>query len=167
MNIINKYELNTINHVVAADNNNVNTGNQSPKWAGILTDADGTTGNVAAGAGLIELSNSAIVKYKHDYVDAIFAISIDGTIKNDAASYIKINFFQLGIPNGAEVVGAEFIGSQKDVVNTAALFNVGGYQLSVHRENYIAITIPDDVNIRARAENGKINIRLTYRHPNS
>ena len=166
MNIINKYELNTINHVVATDDADANTGNQSAKWAGILTGADGVTGNVAAGAGLIELSNSAVVKYKHDYVDAIFAVSIDGTIKADAASYIKVHFYQLGVPNGAEVIGVEFIGSQKDNANTSALFNVGDYQLSVHRENYIAITIPDDDDTRARVAGSKINIRLTYRHPN-
>ena len=167
MNIINKYELNTKNHVVATNDANVNTGNQSAKWAGVLTGADGATGNVAAGVGLIELSNSAIIKYKHDYVDAIFAISIDGTIKNDAASYIKINFFQLGIPNGSEVVGVEFVGSQKNTNNTATLFNEGKYQISVHSSDYIVITIQDDGDTRTRVDDSKINIRVTYRHPNS
>jgi hypothetical protein len=166
MNIVNKYELNTINHVVATDDTNPSTGNQSPKWAGVLTGADGTTGNVAAGAGLIELSNSAVVKYKHDYVDAIFAVFIDGTIKNDAASYIKIHFYQLGVPNGAEVIGIEFIGNQKDAVNSVALFNFDNYGLSVHRENYIVVTIPDDADTRTRVAGSKVNIRLTYRHPN-
>jgi hypothetical protein len=165
MNIINKYELQTIDRVAATDDINPATGNQSPKWVGVLTGADGATGNVAAGAGLIQLANSSVVKYKHDYVDAIFAVSIDGTIKDDAANYIKIPFHQLGVPNGAEIIGAEFIGSQKDAVNSTALFNVGDYQISVHRENYLVVTIADDADVRARALNGKINIRLTYRHP--
>lgn len=109
MLIINKYTAVSVTPVVATNNNNALTGNQSTLWGGIAPNiTTGATGNVAAGVGLANIVNPAV--YEGEVISKLVCIKCEGALTAAADNYIRIPLDTVGITDNNRVIAGCFLG---------------------------------------------------------
>lgn len=120
MYVVQTHKATTGTPVVATNDANVTTGNQSARWAGItLTDA-GAVGNVAAGAGLTYVNTPTDVTARN-VLQLLYMVTLTGTLTAGADNYIitEPSFFKLA--DTKTIIGAKLIGIRN--LTTEATYN--------------------------------------------
>lgn len=109
MLIINKYNIVTPAPVVATNDGNAVTGNQSDRWGGINPSAvTGVTGNAAAGDGLTYITTNAI--YLEEVISKLVQVQCSGVFTAAVSNYIKIPLINVGISGTKVIKGAQILG---------------------------------------------------------
>lgn len=107
MLIINKFGIVTATPVVATNDANATTGNQSDRWGGINPSAvTGATGNSAAGDGLLYVATSAT--YQDEVISKLVQVQCTGVFTAAVPNYIKVPLVGIGI-SGTKVIKAATI----------------------------------------------------------
>lgn len=166
MNLINKYKIAFDAPVVATNDANSVTGNQSPTWVGANPAATGVLGNSAVGNGLSKATTVLTLVYQDHYVDKILSLKLPAVLTAGTDNYACVPFTMGGIKGGQEVIGLEILGIQntENLANTSDLLVnytvISALILSVETDR-ILVKIPQ-AQI-ANLQNKSLNIRVTYR----
>ncbi len=110
MLIINKYVIATPTPVVATNDANATTGNQSDRWGGINPSAvTGATGNATAGDGLLYISTSTTT-IADEVISKLVQVQCTGTFTDAVPNYIKIPLVNVGITGAKVIKGVTILG---------------------------------------------------------
>lgn len=110
MLIINKYIIATPAPVLATNDANAVTGNQSDRWGGINPSAvTGATGNATAGDGLLYVSTSTTT-IADEVISKLVQVQCSGTFTAAVPNYIKIPLLNVGITGTKVIKGAQILG---------------------------------------------------------
>ena len=160
--VSNRYILTTTDAVAATDNDNVATGNQSQLWGGASPNADtGATGNVAAGNGLTNIIEAAVLEGQ--CTAKIVRVKFEGDLI-DGHNYLRIDSSAIGNYPNKTIIGVELIGisnlnaTEGVVAATPSLIEAKGGRWAVV-EDAIIIVIPD-ANVQLYQDK-ILNIRIT------
>lgn len=166
MNKINKYKIAFNNPVVATNDADVVTGNQSPTWIGVNPAATGILGNSAAGNGLSKATTVLSIPYEDHYVDKILSLQLPAVLTAGQDNYACVPFTIAGIKGGQVVIGIEALGiaNTRNIANTSDLlvnFAVLSALIFSVETDRVLLKVPQ-AQI-ANVQNKDINIRVTYR----
>lgn len=110
MLIINKYVIATPAPVVATNDANATTGNQSSRWGGSNSSAvTGVTGNAAAGDGLLYVATSTTT-IADEVISKLVQIQCSGTFTAAVPNYIKVPLINVGITGEKVIKAAKLMG---------------------------------------------------------
>lgn len=130
MLITNRYSISTPEPVIATNDANVNTGNQSPTWGGCNPSTVGATGNGAAGNGFTNVTT--VNTFTDQVIGKIVQVQFTGTLTAGQDNYVRVPLNQLGITINKAVLGASIVGvydtnaTENNNTPTPSWINVGG-----------------------------------------
>lgn len=167
MLIINKVSTVTATPVVATNDANAVTGNQSALWGGVnpnfLTAA---TGNAAAGNGLTNVTTN--VSYVSQVVSKLVQITITGVLTAASANFIRVPFVQMGITGNKAVVAVQVMGvydpnaTENNNTPTPSWIDMSGTAIqSTIVKDAIVMIIPNN-NTQGLFQNKILNVLVLY-----
>lgn len=117
MLITNRYSITTPAPVIATNNADAVTGNQSPTWGGCNPTTAGATGNAAAGNGFTNITT--VNTFTDQVIGKIVQVEFTGALTAGTDNYVRVPLSQLGITLNKAILGAAIVG----VYNTNAVEN--------------------------------------------
>lgn len=141
MLIVNKWNVTTPAPVIATNNANQGTGNQSTEWIGANPSALGATGNAGAGAGFTNITGN--VTYSDQIITQVVSITMSGALTLGQDNYLRIPLSQLGITGSKQVFGVATLGAinPNPAVNAPVYIGTSGLLTSVTNDTvFIKIT---------------------------
>ncbi len=165
MFIINRYTISTPAPVVATNDANAVTGNQSALWGGINPSAVGATGNAGAGNGLTNVTGVNV--FADQAIGKVVQLTIAGALTAGQDNYVRVPLNQLGITLNKGVFGILLIGvydsnaTENNNTPTPSLINVpsGAAFVSVVKD---AIDVKIVNGNQALFQNKTLNIMLFH-----
>lgn len=130
MLISNRYSITTPVPVIATNDANAVTGNQSPTWGGCNPTASGVTGNGAAGNGFTNVTT--VNTFTDQVIGKLVQVSFTGALTAAVDNFVRVPLSQLGITLNKAVLGAALVGvydtnaTENNNTPTPSWINVGG-----------------------------------------
>lgn len=153
--------------VVATNDANAVTGNQSPIWGGANpTAATGVTGNVAAGVGLTNITTRAV--FKNNVVEGLYSISCNGVLTAGQNNYLRTPLAELGIMGNKVVMDLRICGiynpnaTENNNTPTPSFISAVGRAFIIKDALFIEILA---ANI-ALYQNKIVNVEIKYMNKN-
>lgn len=108
MLITNRYSITTPAPVIATNNADAVTGNQSPTWGGCNPSPVGVTGNAAVGNGLTNIVT--VNTFTDQVIGKIIQVQFTGVLTAGQDNYVRVPLSQLGITLNKAILGASIVG---------------------------------------------------------
>ena len=166
MSILNVFAVAPIAPVVATDDANAATGNQSVKWGGIDPDFQtGATGNVNADDGLSYTTASAV--YVDEVVKKIVAITFSEDLEDNVNNFCVTPLANLGVTTPKKVVGIVKLGvynpasTETGAAPTPSLIQVPAAIICSIIKDRLVVKIPD--TSRDLFQGNTLYVELTFR----
>jgi hypothetical protein len=105
---MNKYTVKLPNAVLATDDTNNVTGNQSARWQGALLKDDGDTTNFLVGDSLVFM-DSIVTNSTSTYLSKMVSLKV-GTVENNKDGAIQIPLSTLEFSEGVDILGMLCVG---------------------------------------------------------
>lgn len=165
MLISNRYSITTPAPVIATNNADAVTGNQSPTWGGCNPTTAGATGNAAAGNGFTNITT--VNTFTDQVIGKLVQVSFTGVLTAATDNYVRTPLNKLGITLNKGVLGAALMGvydtnaTENNNTPTPSWINVGaGLALISVVKDALVIKIPN--NNQALFQNKIASILLIY-----
>lgn len=164
MLISNRYTITTPAPVLATNDANAVTGNQSPTWGGCNPTTAGATGNAAAGNGFTNITT--VNTFTDQVIGKIVQVEFTGALTAGTDNYVRVPLSQLGITLNKAILGAAIMGvydtnaTENNNTPTPSWINVGGLGLISVIKDALVLKIPN--NNQALFQNKIASILLIY-----
>lgn len=165
MLISNRYSITTPAPVIATDNDNAVTGNQSPRWGGCNPTTAGVTGNAVAGNGFTNITT--VNTFTDQVIGKLVQVNFAGTLTDNQNNYVRTPLSKLGITLNKGLLGAALMGvydpnaTENNNTPTPSWINVGaGLALISVIKDALVIKIPN--TNQALFQNKIASILLIY-----
>ena len=161
MLIVNKAVVKTKTPVLATNDANANTGNQSPTWVGINPSNQGVAANVAAGVGLSAIDVVANVS-KNTVISKLISIDVTQTLTAAQDNFLRVPLSTIGLNESNMIIGGLLVGVQdKAAVANPSWINIGsGLALISVIKDALIIKIPN--NNQVLFQNKTLSVLLMY-----